>query len=236
MTNLLMHGDFDGQYEQYQDYDNMLVAVGWRPFWRQRTAQDPEWKWRKPEMNPAAPYQNRIHSGLNAQHWFTFQGTHSAGILQRVAVPVGVKVRFGAWSQVWSTEGDNADESGSPENGKDNGHLETRIGIDFDGNENPWSTEVVWSDWLKCYDDYKQATLEGMTQSGYVTVFLRSECMYPVKHNDVYFDDAVLEIVGDEPSPQPGGIGDELRNIAAAVMRIADKWDGIIANDPQVTL
>lgn len=198
MSNLLVNGAFEGGYVPFQGIGELQIAAGWSPWWSSPRAGDEPWKLRRPEYKPAAPFEDRIHSGANAQQWFSFTATHSAGVLQRVAVPRGARLRLRAWSQVWSSNEDDPGYSGSPENAIPNGHLETRIGLDLNGGVVADAPEVAWSPWCECYDRWVETSLEGTANADYVTVFLRSECMYPVKHNDVYFDDVSLEVVGEE--------------------------------------
>jgi hypothetical protein len=41
----------------------------------------------------------------------------------------------------------------------------------------------------------QQLTVQAQAQASTVTVFLRSQTAWPFKHNDVYWDDARLEII-----------------------------------------
>jgi len=51
------------------------------------------------------------------------------------------------------------------------------------------------------YNGYcQQLTVEATSAAETVTVFLRSKTLWPFKHNDAYWDDAVLEVVEEPPS------------------------------------
>ena len=219
---MIINGNFEAQFSAWQGIGEIQLCDGWTPFWASPESGEPDWKNRRPEYKKAtAPFLNRVYEGQNAQQWFTFSGTHSAGILQRVPVPSGAMVHLSAMGQVWSTNGDAA-ISGSPNNEWSNGHLELRIGLALDGDTNPWG-DVVWSDWHECYDEYKKIELSGVAQSGYVTVFLMSECMWPVKHNDVYFDAVTLEVDGGNSEPPQDEIWQQLKRIADTLEKIAGK-------------
>lgn len=224
--NLIVNDSFDqGAFAPWQGLGSVMVAPGWTPWWTPAVSGDPAWKLATPEFKEAkSPFDNRVHSGASAQQWFTADKTHSGGIFQRVAVPVGALLRLSVWAQVWSTKG-NDPTSGSQENGRENGHLEVRLGLDLSGGTNPWAESVIWSDWAACYDFWRKLEMEWVAHAVYVTVFIQSECMYPVSHNDVYVDDVALEVVGGE-TPQPGEddpVLVELRNIVSVLREIADK-------------
>ena len=84
--NLLANPGFEGDYAPFGAFGTALVAEGWTPWWQPQSARDPAWQNRMPEFKPAAPYQDRIRSGQNAQQLFTAYGTHIGGVYQIVEV------------------------------------------------------------------------------------------------------------------------------------------------------
>jgi LysM repeat protein len=182
------------------------------PWWVNQTASDPGWKNRMPEYKPAEmPYANRINSGQRAQQYFTFGGSHIAGILQRVTVPANAQLEFSIMGQAWSTgiswDGPNSDAPYSAEPTPVN----MRIGIDPTGGTNPWSPAVIWSTSANPYDQYIRFSMQATAQGDAVTVFTYSAPEEGRKHNDIYWDDASLVVIGQgapAPAPAPAGGGD----------------------------
>ena len=190
----------DGQYLQC---NTAQVPVGWIPWWISQSEEDPDWKNRMPEYKPAtAPYANRIHSGSAAAQYFTFHSTHTAGLLQVVDVPQNASLRFSIWGQAWSSASDT-DYSDFPT------AVNMRIGIDPTGGTNPYSSAIVWSGYKQPYDSYQQFVVEAQAQGNQVTVFTISSPDEARKHNDVYWDDAELVVIGQAaPPPPPADDGD----------------------------
>jgi LysM repeat protein len=143
-----------------------------------------------PEYKPAdPPFTNRIHSGNRAAQYFTFHGTHTAGLLQVVTVPANAQVRFSIWGQAWSSASDET-FSDFPTT------VNMRMGIDPTGSTNPYNPAIVWSDYKQPYDAYQQFTVQAQAQGTSVTVFTISAPDEARKHNDIYWDDAELVVVG----------------------------------------
>ncbi len=181
------------------------APIGWIPWWISQAATDPDWKNRMPEYKPARPpFVNRIRSGVEAAQYFSFQGTHTAGLLQVVDVPANAPVRFSIWGQAWSTI-DDSEFSNQPTT------VNMRVGIDPTGGTNPYSPSIVWSDYQQPYDVYSQFVVETTAQGDKVTVFTISSPDEQRKHNDIYWDDAELVVTGESsapPAPPPVTGGD----------------------------
>ncbi|MDT8306053.1 MAG: LysM peptidoglycan-binding domain-containing protein [Anaerolineae bacterium] len=204
--NLLQNPSFEGGYSAYRPQtaqehtdcpsgicNTAQVPAGWRPWWAKEWATDVN-----PEYKPATqPFANRIHSGDRAAQYFSFHSTHKAGFLQQVSVPANATVQFTIWGQAWVS---NEDSGGSDASNP----INMRIGIDPTGGTNPYSGNVVWSGTLHPYDAYQQFSVQAQAQGSTVTVFTYSAPSFPFKHNDVYWDDAALVVVGaGTPSPAP---------------------------------
>jgi LysM repeat protein len=168
---------------------------GWIPWWISQTENDEAWKNRMPEYKPAdPPFMNRIRSGQRAAQYFTFHGTHTAGLLQVVTVPANARVRFSIWGQAWSSASDET-FSDFPTT------VNMRIGIEPTGSTNPYSPNMVWSDYKQPYDAYQQFVVEAQAQGTSVTVFTISAPDEARKHNDIYWDDAELVVIGAGSAP-----------------------------------
>jgi hypothetical protein len=72
------------------------------------------------------------------------------------------------------------------------------VGIDPTGGTNPFADTVVWGQGAHVYNQHAQLpAVEAKAQADTVTVFLRSRTAWPFKHNDAYWDDAELIVVGE---------------------------------------
>jgi LysM repeat protein len=191
--------------------DEVQVPAGWRGWWRQpefpnypprcddeRAPKTNCIAFHRPEWRDAAGggafdvYRNRIHSGLNAQKYFTFYSIHEAGMYQQVTkgITPGQKLNFSVYLQGWSTNaGESLISSGQQT-------MNLKVGIDPFGGTDPFSANIVWSKPGDSWDVYSQFSVEAVAQSNKVTVFTYSRPIYPLQHVDVYVDDAALVVVG----------------------------------------
>jgi len=191
--NLLLNPDFEADFRQYLYYGSAIVAVEWNPWWVEQGEDDPAWKNRMPEYKPAAPYQDRIWTGSNAQHYFTYYSTHVGGIYQQVGgIVPGTRVRFTIWGHAWAGNGSD------PEHSEEGGPMHMRIGIDPQGGVDPFSPTVVWSEQQDPLDVWSSFTVETQACAGQVTVFTYSAPEQPTRHNNVWWDHASL--VAIEPA------------------------------------
>jgi len=197
-TNLLANPGFEGDYYLWQGDGNVVVAQSWQP-WFAQPSEPPCYKYR-PRYLGAAPYGNRIHSGSNAQQYYTFSASHIAGVYQQVNAPAGAIVRFSIWGQSWT-----APANGDPNHSDTNNPMRLKIGIDPNGGTDPFSTAIVWSGENSAFDAYALFTIEAAVgNAGKVTVFTYSRPEYCVANNNVYWDDASLTVIGQAgPTPAP---------------------------------
>jgi len=167
--NLLRNADLQGTYVQFSYFQTAVVAPQWLPWWKAQAAGDEAWKNRMPWFQAAAPYQNRIHSGGNAQQLYTQNGTHIAGVYQRVqGVPPVSQLRFSIWGQAWAGNGDDPSESVG------GGPMHMRVGIDPSGESDPFSPDVVWSEEQNPLDRWSLFVVEAWAQGDEVTVYTGS--------------------------------------------------------------
>jgi LysM repeat protein len=120
-----------------------------------------------------------------------------------LGIQPGARLQFSIWAQVWSSSEDDPGQSVEP------GQINLQIGLDPTGNTDPWAGTVAWSPIHNQYDTWLQVAIEASAQTDTVTVFMRSAPLFPVKHNDTYWDDAVLIAIEAspptaQPSPTPG--------------------------------
>lgn len=201
-TNLLSNPSFEGDYSSYipspphpdcpwGTCGSAQMASDWTPYWKSHNPTDPEWIYRMPEWKPAESHFTnpmRVRTGDRAQQWFTFFGTHQAGIYQRVSgFTPGASLCLSIWGHAWSN---NTDHTYTDPN--DHGFLNQQIGIDPTGGTDYRSPNVIWTNPVTQYDFYGLFKLHATAQADSVTVFFHSEPLWAYKHNDVYWDDAIL--------------------------------------------
>ena len=193
------------QYLPNTPIAEVQVAQGWFGWWLQPgdaqhpgAGGNPSWhrpEWREANCGPVCA--DRIHSGNNAQKYFTFWSVHEAGMYQQVSgIAPGTRLRFSVYMQAWSTNSTYGPSD----------HIQTmdmRVGIDPFGGTNGFSPNIIWSDAFDSYDAYALYSVEATAQAGTVTVFTHSEPHYPNQHNDIYVDDASLVAV--DASTSSGG-------------------------------
>jgi|SRR5579859_6096735 len=188
--------------------DEIQVAQGWAGWWLEPDGTHPATgtpAWHRPEFRSAnchfpicAP---RVHSGDDAQHYFTFFSLHDAGLYQQVSgITPGSVLQFSIYLQAWSTN-ENIGPSQLTQN------MNLRIGIDPTGGTNAFSPSVIWGDPGNSFDTWTLFTLQATAQASSVTVFTRSTPYWAVQHNDVYADDASLVVVGASDSGGSSGVG-----------------------------
>jgi hypothetical protein len=146
-----------------------------------------------------------VFHGATVQKMFTSSGTHDAGVFQTVAVEPGTRLRVSVWGKSWSSDCDDPciSPQGPCREGSSNSHGSYRVSIGVDQAGGPPPDQgapapdtVLWSDPLvfESYDHWYRLSLDAMALSDHVTVYTRGHPVWPVKHNDSYWDDARLEI------------------------------------------
>lgn len=226
-SNLLGNPSFEGEYTAWVPpgghpdcpwgiCGTAQMAAGWTPYWRSHTPGDEGWRYRMPEYKPALSIFTdppRVRSGERAQQWFTFWSTHEAGVYQRVYnVTPGATYCLSVWGHAWSSDRD--DNAYTDPN--DHGFLDQFIGIDPTGGTDWRSPNIVWTAPRTQYDTYGLFKIEVAARSNTLTVFLGSHALWPKKHTDVYYDDAILARADGQwqptatptalPSPTPSPI------------------------------
>ncbi len=222
-ANLVENPSFEGQYSAYIPPNGhpdcpagicvtAQMAPDWIPWWRSHDPNDPDYIIRMPEYKPADPdFQDppRVRSGEAAQQFFTFFSTHEAGFFQKIPVIPGLDYNFQIWGHAWSAQDDDDAYSG-PEDGE----LYQKVGIDPTGGDDWQSSTIVWSAERLQYDTFGLFQISATAQSPTMTVFVYSRPNFPVKHNDVYWDDAglfsstppvnplAITLIADVDSPQ----------------------------------
>jgi hypothetical protein len=179
--------------------------------------------WATPETRLTDTVHNRHLVGHTALQIFTWSRIHQAGVYQQLtgAFEAGQRLRLSAQAHAW------VDRDGNPPScslagcgplvwpgwiddlSDDQRALDFRIGLDPTGGADPTAATVRWSEGWYIYNAYHHIALEVELEADaqQMTVFLRSSALWPVPHNDAYWDDVRLEIVGAEPPEPPVGGG-----------------------------
>lgn len=162
----------------------------------------PDWEGWFTESPRSASWQNRMPNGFprsNAGFGFVRSGnrsqevargeaTFTAAVYQSVAVPEGANVIGSAWF-VMNISGAEAANANS----------QARVGIDPNGGNNPFDSDVVWSDWGRnqlASNGFRQLTVSATSTGTAVTIFLYATQTVPTEGNGIYWDDASVTIGG----------------------------------------
>jgi len=229
--NLLANPSFEGAYSGFvpvtQEQNEACphgvcttaqMPAGWLPWWVPQQDTDEPWFNRMPEYKPVCPFDpcpfpERLKGGSQALQYFTFHSSHTAGVWQTVTVPANAVLKFSVWGQAWSSASDKTfSDFPSPVN--------MRIGIDPTGGNNPFSGSIVWSASTNPYDNYQLFEIEATAQGDKVTVFMWSQPTEARKHNDIYWDESSLVVVGQGAAVVSSGGGGGGGAVAAAPIQV----------------
>lgn len=191
--NLLTNPGFEQPYISLDGDSPRQVAQGWQA-WNLSASDGMSFSDNlQPEYYAASDAGNRvgnanIRSGGDAQLYFTYYATHTAGLYQTVSgVTAGTEYTFSAYLYAWSTSFDDAASSAG------DGGLVVQVGIDPTGGTDPESAAIIWSETgAPQYDSYVQYSVAASAEGSTLTVWTRSTVSAPVRVNAVYVDDASL--------------------------------------------
>lgn len=210
-TNLLANPSFEGDYPVYvmaapghpdcqtwfddqpdQYCERVKLADDWHPYWL-NTPRTEVWMNIQPEYVPSLPHEQppRVRSGDKSQHYFSFWSTHEGGLYQQVSALENGRYCFSSWGHAWSSRETQPGWLSDPD---DHGELYQRVGIDPTGGTDWQSPNVVWGEMRLQYDEFGLFSVEAVAEANTITVFIWSKANIPVKHNDVYWDDATLTL------------------------------------------
>ena len=202
--NLLLNGDFEEGFSDWNGDPLLQVATGWIPFWVTEGLDIPNnSSGKRPEFMASDSPQSsfgRAYTGQQAQLWHTKFSTAFAGIYQRVPVSTNATLRLSAWTYAWSSEGNDVLVS------QEGAWARQRVGIDPTGGTDPNSPSVAWSMPTQYLDTWGQVSVETQAQADHVTIFLSAYPNFHLPQNDIYFDAAQLQLVSfNLATPVNGG-------------------------------
>jgi hypothetical protein len=240
-TNLLENPSFEGDYPVYimappghpdcqtwspdepnQYCERVKLADSWHPYWLDTPRNEP-WDNIQPEYVPSFPAEipSRVRSGEKSQHYFSFWSTHEAGVYQQVEVIPNGEYCFSVWGQAWSARETLPGFISDPD---DHGELYQRVGIDPTGGTDWGSPNVIWGEQRMQYDLFGLFTVSAVATAETITVFTWSRPNIPVKHNDVYWDDAMLTLAqynGVTPSSLAAMVDQDLATTVTRTVQIS---------------
>jgi hypothetical protein len=210
--NLLANPSFEGGV--YHASMSNFIPEGWGYWFQHRNPGEERLYWMpEPEFGLIVDRPGQAVSGSKSARWFNIWAIHNAGLYQRVQVPENALVQFTIWVLSWSADGDTFLQSESWHH--------RAVGIDPTGGTDPFSREIVWGDDDSTMDRWTQLSTTATARGRFVTVFVREQPDWPVKHNDCLVDDAALRVLSlpeslpppaaaqpqePTPAPKPGGL------------------------------
>jgi len=156
--------------------------------------------WMKAEYKAATlQFPERVHSGESAQQAFTFGRMGEFGVRQQVSVTIGALLELSGYAQGWQ-ECWPAQQGNCPQ-----ANMNLRIGIDPYGGTDPYSANVVWSNYTESFDAYAYISLVATARANTVTVFTyaRPQWDWARRNNDAYWDDLALVAIVPTAMPTP---------------------------------
>ena len=190
-------------FDQHQE---ITPPEGWVAWWHEGFPSADGSLTRRPEVRviSAIPDAERVRSGEQAVQWFTFWGSHIGGLYQQVAVEDGHSYTFSIYAHSWFANCDLKPHYRLPldyDCDTDDPILWAqdwlKVCIDPTGGMDPLGPAVVCGKAREIYGVYGEALTTGRVQAQglMITVFVRSEASHPLKHDDFYIDDALLQDV-----------------------------------------
>ncbi|PJF48960.1 MAG: LysM peptidoglycan-binding domain-containing protein [Chloroflexi bacterium] len=203
-------GDFQSDPSCKQGVCN--VPVGWGVWFIPRSENDPPGVNFQPQADRAT---TRRRGGAAAQRLWVNNATFTGGIYRVVnGVQVGARLRFTIWGQVWSTN----DES--PISARPSREIRVKVGVDPLGGDNgrpsPLNGQVIWSPEQEAKDEFVPFTVEVEARSPTLILYTYTTMRDNVRHNEVFWDDAVLESIAPPPTATPDAASATAAPTAAA--------------------
>lgn len=188
--------DFEGAFtnDSYCASETCLKPEGWGVWFIPRKDNDPPGINVEPKFQAVKDRANRVKNGATALRQYTENATHTGGIYRILTdVKPGSRVKFTIGGLVWSTN-DN-----SPLSTRPSSDIKLRIGIDPLGGNNgkasPLNGQVVWSSEQDAKDKFATFAVEAEAKAATVIVYTYATMKDPVRHNEVYWDDARIEVM-----------------------------------------
>ncbi|MDX1991664.1 MAG: LysM peptidoglycan-binding domain-containing protein [bacterium] len=170
------------------------VAPDWEG-WYTESPRTQDWQNRLPNGFPFSENgAGFARSGNRSQELSRGSATFTAAVYQIVAVQPNSNITGSAWVRM------NLNLNQNP-------GAQARVGIDPNGGNNPFDSDIVWSSWVvNSVNGFQQMTVSATTTGSAATLWLYATQAFPSDPNGVYWDDA--ELIGGGPggavTPGPG--------------------------------
>lgn len=201
---LLLNPGFEDGFRSVNGVGELGVGKGWFPWFLEAPGvHRPEYK-----EETRSTGEGRVYLGDSAQKQFTTFSAQDGGIRQSVKAIPGEWYEFSAWVYVWSSSCDNPDTSYVPGQCS-HGGCSAMVGINPWGSWDALHRTTVWGkEKREAYNQWVKVTVTAQAWSEEITLFTRTQCEWPIKHNDSYWDAAEFGLVewGDCPAcptPEP---------------------------------
>lgn len=193
--NQIITEDFEGAFtnDSYCSDNTCMKPEGWGVWFIPRKNSDLAGINFAPKFEKVTNVPSRIKQGVSALHQFTNSATHTGGVYRIINnVKPGSRIKFTIQASVWSTNDDSLTST------RPSSDIKLKVGIDpMGGNEgkaSPLNGQVVWSADQDAKDKYVMFSAEVEARSSTVIVYTYATMKDPVKHNEIYWDDAKIEI------------------------------------------
>lgn len=136
-----------------------------------------------------------IHGGISSQHVGRRFDPWHAGVKQDLTVAAGSQVRFCAYGRIFAANGNfEQEESWSGHNGR------LRVGISPNGLTE-WTGAITWSAEANPHNLWQQICVDATVgAAGQISVFTSADFRGTTAfHLDVWWDDASLVVIGQQP-------------------------------------
>ena len=206
-ANLLRDGGFEGTYSSRGRTD-LNIPTDWS-IWIGETPHTEDWMNLPPVAYPHNGPDPVPHGGTRSLNLNKGYATYTAAVYQQVSVASGENIQASAYAFLRTCDIPDGEQqcTSSPDS-----NAYTRIGIDPNGGTNPFDSDVVWSTNAAPHESWEQMTVSATATGETVTLFLYTTEQWPSEFNNVYWDDASLNIGGSggvaasapgAPTPQP---------------------------------
>jgi len=191
MTNLLKNGSFEGDYYAVDSMGDIKIPLNWQYFnFGSQKGIHCEAAF-EPQFVEEGEHSFRLYTSYRVHNWVGIrqlvQGLET-GALYRLHVRVHARPR---------NEGDGLESSGM---------LSPWIGVDLNADITPQAASVIKQSWDPSienakYDEFRDFEIEFRPTQSSVMVFFWSEAFWPIFRNEVFFEAASLQKVGDSIDP-----------------------------------
>ncbi|MCS6772901.1 MAG: LysM peptidoglycan-binding domain-containing protein [Thermoflexales bacterium] len=200
-SQVILREDFEGEFKA----DSLCregkceVPAGWSVWFIPRKEEDPPGVNFQPSFEQ---WRDKPYSGNACQRVWVSKATFNGGLYRVVTgIQPGAQLRLSAWVRVRSTNDD------SPISTRPSRDIRVRIGLDplgGEGSASPLSGQVVQSPEKSTTDEWVQLTVEAQARASTVIIYTYATMRDPVRHNEVFWDEIVLEsVTPPTPTPEP---------------------------------